>query len=108
MGWWLGDGDDHFDDEEQRANAAHAERERQRRRDEAAHAIEQERIEAANAARRAVNESFQLASSVLEMLEKEKFVRWYEDKFVPLYIEDRQVSKEEILTDLKRLMNLPL
>lgn len=101
MGWY---GDDHFDDEEQRANAQWAERERRRVEDEAAHAAEQARIEEANAARRAANEEFQMLSQIVTMLEKEKFVRWYEDKFVPLYIEDRQITKEEVMDDLKRLI----
>lgn len=104
MGWWLGDGDDHFDDEEQRANAQRAEQERRRHKEEEVHAAEQAQIEEANAARRAANEEFQMLSQIVTMLEKEKFVRWYEDKFVPLYIEDRQISKEEVVDDLKRLI----
>ena len=101
MGWY---GDDHFDDEEQRANAQWAERERRRVEAEAAHAAEQAQIEAANAARRATNEEFQMLSLMIRMMETEKFARWYEDRFVPLYIEDRQITKEEVLDDLKRLI----
>ena len=103
MGRWLGDGDYHFDSEEERANARYAEQERQRIKDEAVQAAEQVQIEASNAARRTTNEEFQMISLMIKMMESERFARWYEDRFVPLYIEDRQVTKEEILDDLKRL-----
>jgi hypothetical protein len=40
---------------------------------------------------------------ILRVLSSEKFARWYEDKFIPNYIEDIKVSPKEIKSDIKGL-----
>jgi hypothetical protein len=43
------------------------------------------------------------AEKILHVLESEKFRIWYEEKLVPCYIEDRKISKEDILKEIEKI-----
>lgn len=47
-----------------------------------------------------------IAEKILNTLDKAKFSIWYENRFIPEYVEDSEISKEEILKDIEELFNL--
>lgn len=44
------------------------------------------------------------AQKVLHMLESQTFVDWYEEVFIPNYVEDSILSKEKILMDIHEMV----